>query len=120
MLITKSFHFEAAHRLDQLPEDHKCYGWHGHNYEVIVALQGPLNSVGMVMDYGELKATVMTLINQLDHKCLNDIKEIGHPTAEHIAIWFWKRLKPGIPQLCWIEVKETPGTSAIFAGADHE
>ena len=36
--IGKSFTFEAAHRLGELPEHHKCARVHGHSYAVEVTL----------------------------------------------------------------------------------
>ena len=35
MDIYKEFHFEAAHRLPNVPEGHKCARLHGHSFHVI-------------------------------------------------------------------------------------
>lgn len=117
MEIYREFSFDAAHKLDRLPEDHKCQALHGHTFTVIVHLEGPVDSnTGWVRDYGEIKSICAPLIDTLDHSCLNDICDLGHPTSENLAVWLWNRIKPGLPQLSMIEVKETPGTGCRYRG----
>jgi len=53
--ITKDFAFSASHRLDGLPEGHQCARYHGHNYLVRVEIEGTVDKVGFVVDYGALK-----------------------------------------------------------------
>lgn len=54
-IITKQFEFSASHRIQGLPEGHKCGRDHGPNYVVEVELQREdLNHVGFVQDYGDL------------------------------------------------------------------
>ena len=40
MKIAATFGFEAAHRLPNLPDGHKCKNLHGHNYRLEVAIEG--------------------------------------------------------------------------------
>jgi 6-pyruvoyltetrahydropterin/6-carboxytetrahydropterin synthase len=47
---------------------------------------------------------------------LNDIPGLENPTAEVIAVWIWNRLKPHLPLLKSIEVKETPTTGVVYYG----
>lgn len=55
--ISKRFGFSASHIIEGLPEGHQCGRLHGHNYEVELILQAEtLNSVGFVVDYGDLKS----------------------------------------------------------------
>lgn len=42
MKIFKDFHFEAAHRLPNVPDAHKCSRLHGHNYKVRIEVTGEL------------------------------------------------------------------------------
>jgi len=61
--LTKSFRFEAAHRLNQLPEDHPCYKIHGHGYRVEVEVAGEVDpKTGFLMDYGKIKDIVQPVI----------------------------------------------------------
>ncbi|MBL7707655.1 MAG: 6-carboxytetrahydropterin synthase, partial [Chitinophagaceae bacterium] len=41
---------------------------------------------------------------------------LENPTAENITIWFWNKLKPQLPGLSRIELKETPTTGVIYDG----
>ncbi len=72
--ITKSFRFDAAHRLPEVPADHKCGRLHGHTYVVKLGLEGELDPLmGWVQDYGEVSAAFAPLYEQLDHHNLNEI-----------------------------------------------
>ena len=43
MEIFKEFQFEAAHRLPNVPADHKCARLHGHSFRVAIHVAGPLD-----------------------------------------------------------------------------
>ncbi len=47
-----------------------CEPLHGHNYNVIVEVEGELTEVGWVFDFGALKAMTRDLCKELDHKFL--------------------------------------------------
>ncbi|MEQ8692360.1 MAG: 6-carboxytetrahydropterin synthase QueD, partial [Pseudomonadales bacterium] len=81
MDIYKDFHFEAAHRLPNVPEGHKCARLHGHSFQVRITVTGEApEPEGWVMDFAELKAAFRPLLNQLDHYYLNDIAGLENPT----------------------------------------
>lgn len=81
--ISREYHFDAAHRLPQLPPDHKCHHLHGHTYKVEVVVTGPRDERGFVIDYAELDRSVKPIIDGFDHKYLNDI--VPDTTAEGLA-----------------------------------
>jgi len=110
--ITKSFRFEAAHSLPHLPESHQCHRCHGHSYEVIIGVSGPLENE-WVQDYADISAAVKPLIAALDHRNLNDILTCA-TTAENLAAWMWRKLAPDMPLLSLIEVRETPTSNVIL------
>jgi 6-pyruvoyltetrahydropterin/6-carboxytetrahydropterin synthase len=115
MEITKSYRFEAAHSLPLLPESHKCHHVHGHSYEIVVGVKGPLEPMlGWVQDYAVISAYVKPLIDMLDHKNLNDVMGVQQTTAENLALWFAERLKLGLPWLSRVEVRETPTSNVIL------
>lgn len=117
--ITKSFTFDAAHWLPEVPEDHKCRRLHGHTYEVIVGLEGAIDPrLGWVVDYGEVSRVVDPVVRELDHRCLNELDGLSNPTAELLAAWLYARLQPGLPQLADVTVRETPRTAAVFRPED--
>ena len=52
MDLFKSFTFEAAHRLPNVPEGHKCARLHGHSFNVEIHVSGPVgDDTGWVMDF---------------------------------------------------------------------
>ncbi len=117
MEIYKEFSFEAAHRLPNVPEGHKCARLHGHTFYVRITVEGEVDpQQGWVMDFGDIKARFQPLYQQLDHYYLNDIPGLDNPTSEVLARWIWQRLKPALPQLSSIEVRETCTSGCIFRG----
>jgi 6-pyruvoyltetrahydropterin/6-carboxytetrahydropterin synthase len=120
MEIFKQFRFEAAHRLDHLPDGHKCKHLHGHSYMVRIFLSGPIETkTGFVMDFADLKSVCKPVIDQLDHSYLNEIPGMGHSTCENVSIWIWRRIKPSVTFLSRIEVWETPTSGASYRGEDE-
>lgn len=113
--ITKSFTFDAAHWLPEVPEGHKCKRMHGHTYTVVLGLEGPVDPrLGWVRDFGEVSDAFAPLYEAFDHHCLNDIEGLENPTAEVMAAWIYDRLKATLPELADVTVKETPTATAIY------
>lgn len=118
MWISKDFTFEAAHRLPNVPQGHKCGRLHGHSFHVTLAVDGPVDPVaGWVIDFADIKAAFNPLLEQLDHNYLNDIKGLENPTSEMIAVWIWDRVKPKLPLLATVLVKETCTTKCMYKGS---
>lgn len=113
MKITAEFGFEGAHQLAHLPEGHKCKRLHGHNWRMIVAVEGEPDGRGFVYDYAELEAIVDPLVAQLDHRFLNEIEGLSCPTTEVMVGWFLDRIKPHFPgNRVTVTLFETPRYSA--------
>lgn len=91
LTITKSYDFDAAHRLDRLPASHKCHHLHGHTYKVDIEVEGPLDpDLGWVCDYAEIDKAWAPIHEALDHKYLNDIVDV--PTTEILVEWIARNL----------------------------
>ena len=119
MEIFKEFGFEAAHRLPNVPEGHKCARLHGHSFRVEVHVRGDLDPrLGWVMDFADLKAAVKPVIAELDHYYLNEIAGLENPTSEVLARWLWARLLPALPTLTRIVVRETCTSGCTYHGED--
>jgi len=115
--LYKDFSFEAAHRLPNVPEDHKCARLHGHSFLVRVSVDGPVGEkTGWVMDFADLKAAFRPLHDRLDHRYLNEIAGLENPTSEVLAQWIWRELRPTLPGLAEIEVRETCTSGCIYRG----
>jgi 6-pyruvoyltetrahydropterin/6-carboxytetrahydropterin synthase len=117
MRIFKSFTLEAAHRLPNVPEGHKCARLHGHSFRVELHVDGPVDaSLGWVMDFGDLKARFMPIYDRLDHHYLNDIEGLENPTSENLARWIFRQLHPSVPGLAKVVVHETCTSGAEYTG----
>ena len=97
--------FPAAHHLEGYPGD--CARPHGHNWGVeVFAKSRQLDSLGMAMDFRDLKAAAKELVAAWDHQDLNtlpDFKNIN-PSAEQIAKLAYDRISAKIDnEMTWID-----------------
>jgi len=117
MEIWKDFTFEAAHRLPNVPDGHKCARLHGHSFKTRIYVEGPLDpEMGWVVDFADIKAAFKDLERQLDHNYLNEIEGLDNPTSENIAVWIWARVKPQLPLMSKIVVRETCNSGCVYRG----
>ena len=85
--------FSAAHRLENF--NGKCEALHGHNWKVEVFLQGrELDDAGLLMDFGVVKARVNEVLEEIDHKYLNELPAFKdqNPSSENLARYLFERL----------------------------
>ena len=118
-----------------------CKNLHGHNYNITVYLEAKeLNSQGMVIDFGDIKKKIGTLIDEMyDHKTvLQDTDELVGmlsvvlqtgtvvtmpcaPTAENMAETLYKNIThllmgktlPAV-KVMRVDVEETANSIAIY------
>ncbi len=107
--------FSAAHRISQAD---KCENLHGHNWQVEVCLNSEkLNENEMVADFRELKEKLTKILENLDHKYLNEILSFS-PTSENIARYIFKQLKKDFKKegcrLSAVSVKENEDVEAEY------
>ena len=131
--VNRKAHFNAAHRLHRKDWDEetneqvfgKCSNpnYHGHNYELIVAVTGEIDKeTGFVMNLKNLKQLIHDKIEvPFDHKNLNvevpEFKELN-PTAENIAVVIWEKLRKELAGHLDLEVTlfETPRNFVTYKG----
>lgn len=117
MEIWKEFRLESAHRLPHVPPDHKCARLHGHSFRVAVHVSGPVDErLGWVIDFADIARAWQPLHEQLDHRLLNEVPGLEHPTSERLARWVWERLRPALPGLARVVVHETCTSGCSYAG----
>ena len=132
--ITRRMHFCAAHRLHRADlsdeRNHEVFrscanpNWHGHNYELDVTVEGPVDpDTGYVMDLKQLRDLVQDgVIDEVDHANLN--MDVGWldgiiPTTENVVVAIWHRLRERMPsevELVKLVLWETPRNRAEYAG----
>ena len=118
MDLFAEFSFEAAHRLPNVPPEHKCARLHGHSFHVRVTVTGPVDqALGWVIDFADVKQAFAPLHAVLDHHYLNEVPGLENPTSEILAQWIWKRLKPGLAMLSAVEVRETCTVGCVYRGS---
>jgi len=132
--VRRKAHFNAAHRLyrpdwtDSKNESvfGKCSNphYHGHNYKLMAEVEGEIDpETGFVIDMKLLKTVIYEHVTSyLDHKNLNEqIDEFSNlnPTAEHIAVVIWNRLRPHVADHLTLKITlyETERNSVEYSGS---
>ena len=100
-----------------VPEGHKCGRLHGHSFMVRLEITGEVDPhTGWIMDFAELKAAFKPTYDRLDHYYLNDIPGLENPTSEVLSRWIWEQVKPVVPLLSAVMVKETCTAGCVYRG----
>lgn len=112
--ITKTFHFEAAHRITDY--DGACRLLHGHSYKLEVSISGNLiGDSDMLLDFKDLKSLVTSLVmDPWDHALLLKNNVVNHsdfdhlndkiywmeeePTAERMVLWIAEKLSNSLSE----------------------
>lgn len=131
---TRRVHFCAAHRLHRVEwsdeRNAEVFGdcsnpnWHGHNYDLDVTVEGPVDpETGFVMDLKALKDLLEErVVAHVDHRNLN--LEVGWlegmvPSTENVAVAIWDRMHGAMPdgvRLLKVVLHETPRHWVEYAG----
>ncbi|MCL2791638.1 MAG: 6-carboxytetrahydropterin synthase QueD [Spirochaetaceae bacterium] len=115
--------FAAAHYIKNY--NGKCENLHGHNYKVRIYVSGDkLGKGGMLIDFGILKKILKNVLEELDHKNLNEIPYFAEkePSAEIIAEFIFNKVDNQLSNytdadtsfLSRVDVFETDKNLAIF------
>jgi 6-pyruvoyltetrahydropterin/6-carboxytetrahydropterin synthase len=133
MKIIRIEHFNAAHRLNNpawtIEKNKQVFGkcnndnFHGHNYQLEVHLEGPIDpETGYVMDMKLLSDLIKDeIIERFDHRNLNlDCPEFEgvNPSAENIARVCWELLRDKIDASLQLTLRlwETPRNGVEYSG----
>ena len=94
--LTVKAEFEAAHNINGY--NGKCQRLHGHNWSVEALVEGyALDELGMLVDFKVLKTELNKVLEELDHRYLNELPffskgENKNPTAENLARYIFEKL----------------------------
>lgn len=135
VVVTRTVHFNAAHRLHNPAKsaawNRATFGpcnhpnWHGHNYTLEVSVLGETDpATGCVIDLGELKAIIeRVIVAKCDHRNLNlDVNFLRGviPSSENLVLAFWRELEnalpPGRGRLFRVRLDETERNRAEYFG----
>ena len=89
--------FAAGHALRNYKG--KCENVHGHNYRCHVTLEGAeLDSIGLLVDFVELKRVVHGVLDRMDHQWLNEFPPFDalNPSAENMAKYIYDEVCQGL------------------------
>lgn len=138
--LTRVVTFSAAHRYHR-PEwsderNRAAFGacanehGHGHTYRCAVTVTGPLDpDTSMILNLDDLDEILHEEVTSpLDHQHLNHaVAEFASgrtvPTAEALAVYVWKRVRPRLPagvRLHRVRIREDESLHADYYGPDGE
>ena len=86
-------HMACAHQLREF--EGRCENLHGHNWKIEVFVTGnELEPNGILIDFKRIKSVTEKVIDELDHKFLNDLEYFKgvNPSSENIARYVFKAL----------------------------
>lgn len=117
--LTITQDFSASHQLRNYGG--KCENMHGHNFGVEVVVEGDTldPKVHYLVDFKELKKRTKDVLEQLDHKHLNEVAcftEIN-PSSENLAMFIFRELKGTLPdnvRLAEVSVSEKDSSKATY------
>lgn len=116
LLYTAAVGFEAARRVEELPQGHRSRRLHGHSF--LAKVRATLPSGWASFDGGEVDELGRALAKAaaaLDYACLNDV--LKTPTDENLARWLRSRLDvPGVES---VGVQSTLDEGADLDGKQH-
>jgi 6-pyruvoyltetrahydropterin/6-carboxytetrahydropterin synthase len=117
--ISVKSNFSAAHNLREYKG--KCENLHGHNWNVEVYIESDLlNEEGMVVDFIELKRILKDILDNLDHKYINEVKPFDslNPTSENLACYIFKSIRDKLKieslSVKRVDVWETESSKASY------
>ncbi len=112
--MSVDFVLECAHKTPGFPEGHPNSRLHGHTYYGSLVLRSPSQSTeGFVRDVGLVKGILNPVIEELDHRYLNDIPDLGPPSSENIAKWIFRKLSQSLPELYAVSIKRPSVQMAV-------
>ena len=115
--LFRSYNFEAAHQLPNVPVGHKCARVHGHSFGVEIVIKGSVDPrLGWCMDYGEIDGVWQPLYAAFDHHFLNEIPGLENPTSENLARYIWDYFTGHLAGLERVIVMETREARCEYEG----
>jgi 6-pyruvoyltetrahydropterin/6-carboxytetrahydropterin synthase len=104
--LSQRFYFEAAHTLHRSYETEGSLRIHGHTYEAEVTVSGSSDPVtGMIVDLALLRREIERVRSMLDHRFLDEVKDLGPATLENLTVFIRDQMKKTFPNLTSVMVE---------------
>jgi 6-pyruvoyltetrahydropterin/6-carboxytetrahydropterin synthase len=97
--ITVYDYFSSAHQLRGYKG--KCEELHGHNWKVEIQIESEeLDNLGMLMDFKDVKKLLKEMVDELDHKMLNDLEPFKNvnPSSENVSKYIHETISKRLPE----------------------
>lgn len=115
--LVQTMRFEAARRLPRTPKGHPCHNLYGLAFYLDIHVEGRLDAeTGWVVDFAEIERAMKPIWDRVDHHYLNDIEGLGNPTSEVLVTWIWEQLRPALPELTKLVLRENDVSRVIYRG----
>ena len=111
-------YFSSAHQL--VGYEGKCEELHGHNWKVEIEIEGnEIDNIGMLMDFKILKSMLKEILDEMDHKFLNNLEQFKdtNPSSEFIAKYVFNQIKVQLPKVVKItstSIWESERSRAVY------
>lgn len=112
--LRQHFHIESARFLPLLPKTHPCSQMHGHSFKITLRLQGETNALGWLIDYADIQKAMKPILDQIDHKVLNEVPGLQNPTTENLCVWIYDQGKKVLPGLVQVLISETRDSECAY------
>ena len=111
-------YFSSAHQLKGYRG--KCESVHGHNWKVELEVEGDtLDDIGMLVDFRTMKDVLKKVIDELDHRMLNEIEPFNkiNPSSELLAKHIFHKVRDALDagvKVSSITVWESENSRAVY------
>ena len=114
--ISQEFGFDAAHYLGNGAAENRRL--HGHSFYAEVTLRGQANpQTGFLRDFGDVDRALKAIRENLDHRLLNEIEDLGTPTLENLAKYIFLRAKAALPEVVRVKLRRPSyGQTCVYEG----
>lgn len=112
--IWKDLTLDSAVRFKSAPPGNPRRQLHGTTYRLRLHLSAPLDAVmGWTVDFGDVKDLFTPIFKLVDHKPLHEIPDLADCDTAHIAAWILEKGQDRLPELCAVELEQTPGCGVV-------
>ena len=115
--LVHTVRFESARKLTKVPDGHPCGNIYGLSFKLDIHIEGtPDDETGWVVDFDEIEKSFDPIKDRIDHNYLNEVEGLENPTTEILITWIWNELKPILPNLSKLVLKENEKSRVVYSG----